>query len=148
MLVAAFLLVLMVSSVSAVDLKNLGVGYYDSGLSIKYALSKELSVQGILAGGFLGAKANYNLQNNADYNLYGYAKAGATSASFTIGAGAGVEYYLFKALDLSGPKELKNIAFMLDLGLSYTSYKQVSSLYKIEPDIGLDLGIGLHYYFK
>ena len=154
LILSIIMLLLMVNMVSAAD-HQLGLGFYDSNnggwynhycLSGKYILSKQTAVQGLLAGNYLGVKGMYNLKNDPNYNFYGYGKAGFFfNWGVEIGAGAGIEYFLFKALKATDVKELERIGFMLDLGIDVQLYDY--DVNKHSSSSGLGFGAGIHYYF-
>lgn len=127
------LLLLMVGAASATDF---GLGVYDSHglcLSGKFSLSPELTAQGLLSGDFLGLRGIYKLANDANYNIFGYGEFGfVDNDKVAVGTGVGIEYFVFKALNV---KELARLGFSLDFGLN------------ILPSTGFAFGGGFHYYF-
>ncbi len=142
------MLLLTVTIASAAD-HNLGLGVYGGianygSLSLNYRASNTMAVQGLVNTYYLGAKAMFDLEKDPNYNFYGFGKAGFNfNKGLDIGAGAGIEYFLFKALNISDIKELHRIGLMLDLGISFQAYETVES----KSAIKIGLGSGIHYYF-
>ncbi|NLC53213.1 MAG: hypothetical protein GX770_04535 [Firmicutes bacterium] len=126
------LLLLMVGCASANDF---GLGIYDSNnlcLSLKYDLSRDLAVQGLISGGYVGLRGVYKLAKDTNYNFFGYGEFGFANDKVAVGTGLGIEFFVFKAFNV---KELSRLGFALDLGLD------------VLPSTGFDIGGGLHYYF-
>ena len=127
------LLIMMAGSATAADF---GLGLYDSHglcLSGKYNLSRELAAQALLSSDSLGLRGVYKLANDDNYNIFGYGEFGfVDNENLAVGAGVGLEFFVFKALNV---KELSRLGFSLDFGLN------------ILPSTGFAFGGGLHYYF-
>ena len=126
------LLIMMAGSATAADF---GLGLYDSHglcLSGKYNLSRELAAQALLSSDSLGLRGVYKLANDANYNIFGYGEFGfVDNENLAVGAGVGLEFFVFKALNV---KELSRLGFP-SFGLN------------ILPSTGFAFGGGLHYYF-
>src|SRR5690606_3598786 len=110
-------------------------GVYDSHglcLSGKFDLSREIAAQALLSSDFFGLRGLYKLANDTNYNFFGYGEFGYVDEKLGVGIGAGVVFFVFKALNV---KELSRLGFSLDFGLD------------ILPSTGFAFGGGLHYYF-
>lgn len=148
LILTVLMLLLAVNMALAAD-HNLGLGVYGGianygSLSVNYRASNTLSVQGLINTYYLGAKAMFDLKNDPNYNFYGFGKAGFNfNKGLDLGGGAGIEYFLFKALNISDIKELHRIGFMLDLGISFRAYETDESISATK----IGLGSGIHYYF-
>lgn len=132
LILSLLLLFLMVGSAAAADF---ALGVYDSRnlcLSGKYSLSPDLDAQLLLSSDFVGLRGVYKLAKEANFNFFGFGEFGFDDNKLAVGTGVGVEFFIFKALNV---KELSRLGFSLDFGLD------------VLPDTGFAIGGGFHYYF-
>jgi len=125
------------------------------GVSLRYQLSEKMQVQGVV--GALGevtnfsGRLNYDIKDEAKYDIYGYGSVGLWRYSFNflgisesetsigVGGGAGFEFDLQEVFDPDND-DFPPLYWSIEMGLTMASFDAYNWS-------AFSLGGGLHYRF-